>query len=518
MMCFVVLCSLAVHVPYKNTREPRLPLVEFNDFMTNRPQKAIVFVTSSVNGDLVWGRRARRLITTASLLNENVEFVEMSRADAYPLVGKLNLFGPLLLFFQEANAPMISKFPENEAELLFLIENRVNNAKLISTTEELGKLVDRLPLTLIVRMGQYQRSLDVLRDILPTIDPIQVIEGEKSLFEEMNMSESEAMLFRRMDDVIMPCDINESSVFEATRPFYDVSDESNMFDSSVRYLGLVGGPDVALEFKDVLFSLSQRFPDFRVVAVPPVFHGRLGLGKSVQVRYIPDIRIFNAFDGYHYPNGGRFRNVDFHSDLFWQICNEFVEDVVKGRIEPEYGSEDPSDEIFEGVVHKVVGLNYEDFVGGEKPVLMLYDVNSVPNATIIERMVEVAHKFGDSLEFGVINPRLNSCESGFPLLFSESDIAMVFRNGTSVTMFEPKTLPGFIRFLNRTLPELLNGCDVEPPSLLEAIGEMDSLLQLQTRVRSAYAEVITHYIRNVLVPLSRIDPFAKAVEKEPQEL
>ena len=504
----------AVHVPYRVTRREVLPHVSLDDFVTYRPRSALVFVGAGIYGDKTATRRAMKQIASMSVVFGDSAFMWMDRSDAYTWIEKWETLGPLMLFFGLGPTPVVCEVPKDEEELLFLIENQLKGpGSVVQSCDELKSFLDQLPLTLIVRPGQYDRAKDVMKESMIVTGPVFIVEATGGVFDHLNMSGTQTMLFRKADDVIEPCELGADDIIRAAKPFYCVADPATLFDSSL-YLGVFGGQDVAIKYRDVLFELSQKFPEFKIVAVPPEFHDTLVPSDSTWIKSLPDVKIFNVKGGFYYPNDGMFDNIDFPSDQFWQICADFVEQVRTGRIARKYGSEQPSDMIYEGVVHKIVGANYEQFIQGRKPTIMLYDVNTWPDMNIIQEIKQLVNVIGDTVQFGVINPTLNSFERGYPMLLPTTSAVIFLRNGTAVNMFEPMTFSGFTRFLNRTAPDLVRELDMKPLSMDEALKEMDALIAVSARLKSPEGKsAIQDYIVNHLVPISKGNPFAAAVEK-----
>jgi len=263
-----------------------------------------------------------------------------------------------------------------------------------------------------------------LRAIKPDIGFI-IISDE--LFKEYCLTPSRYLLFRLVDQEILPYNGEIGEFLELSKPYFQES-TLDLLKNTDQLVFSFYIEKISQFHKDLLYSLSKIYHEelqFLILDSDSLSYlysitRTLPDGNGIQVCLFHPIKRYFYFASFE---RGIINIADEISHTIKQILNH--------TIKPKYQSERVSRAVY-GTMEKIVGDTYDLFITNNTTSVVLY-ANSSCNICreFFDRYIVIADKYSsNSRKFGFIDISQNSIEGGFPN--GTYPMITVYHNGVSM--------------------------------------------------------------------------------------
>lgn len=441
-------------------------------------------------------------INSVSFYANFAKFIVLVSSNVPTLVSSFDYQKPFLVYFKNGQIYYSCECPLDENAFAFLINSwLIGYRDNVNCLDDLKKDLTNNQFTLVSRKNDVQSASLLLYNVMPYIGSCELVIGSDSFFKEVNMSNDKFALYRSQDLTLVPVQNSFESIINGSIPTYKVFNKNDFNEENLEYLVLITD-QFKNEYHDIFYKLTKEYPEYKIGAVTSEGYPAIQVIISKSISYIPDLFLINPSEGYYYPNNNLFQNKSLKSKSFASKIKCYINDIRAKKINPIYFSEELPQENNNTYVHKVVGLNYQEFIQDDNnDVVILYSPSFGPKE-VFDMFNEVALSLkGEKIKFGIYDNIRNASPMKLPEFVQIPHIE-IFPKGdknNSKPMLSLMNKNGLYRFLKEYSKVNIS---VQNITQREAFKELETLRAVYEKLSEKTQKLITKYIETNLSNIS----------------
>ena len=438
-------------VPEESFLLVRLNTTQAVEVIQNTP-KVILFVHDHTNKASV---RAKRSLTDAIyLFKEYLVFIEMSAKDAEPLIEKLDISTPHILYYSNGSLTTHCNFPASETALLYMFDLFASGERApINTETQFLKSLGTSYYTLLFPRGEINHSSHAHQYASSLAGFIDLFPFTPSFAHTFGLNESQMYLFRLEDVSLVPVNDNITEILEATLPdFKRIS--PNDFSSD---LGLILGVvvnKVTTDTVEFLETFSEgRNKNMTIGFIDRPLHSVTNATNGGTIKQIPSIVLFSTAERYYYPIPDEI-NKDLYEGKPIDAATKLKE-YLKDLPAPISPSEEPPTEQT-GNIFTLVGKTHDAFAAdpSKDSIIMYVSPMNLQTQKFKRIFQEVANEYlatenADKIQFGYINVTRNAADYPYIPVFPHFELYPARNKSDHRTFYGQATRDEYVRFINK---------------------------------------------------------------------
>ena len=424
MIFYFIYLINSIFVPY-NDPHPLVRTISTRDAeILSRSASELIAV--SLSDDSKTNELITNTLNSIAIYFDNITFCILDPQSGKDLGKEKEIDGPAIYLFLKGIVFASYPYPDEDISFLRLCELVIKPpTHSIKTLHELYSEIGTGPFTMLATSENIPLARLLQYKIGAQMGIVELLNVEGSILLALGVSNTSLALVRKEDMDVVSIDMNADSIYEASNPVYRILITSDITGQDDIVFALICD-DFDENEKEYLFQLGIRYPNFII-----------GYGNEVsdyiqKFNHPPngdnshEVVVFNLPQGMYYNTSKYFAklsNLPFNVENWVAASTKMLNDIVEGKLEPNYLTEDPPDPTEnDPYVTKVVGSTYESFVmDPNHDVIVLYKRENCPHCTkFFPQFSKFAKECADLnltfLKFGFIDVSKNAASIKYPYM------------------------------------------------------------------------------------------------------
>jgi len=414
---------------------------------------------------------------------------------------ELSISDSLVFFIRNGNILKVFPFPVESGFLFPLIDKNINSkTTIIENKDQLFSSIVESSFALLCLEESLSSAFSLQVAASSTMGSVEILVCSHGLFKELGIEDNYSLaVFRFEDMIIQPINNSEDSLFYHSYPLYRMLSMDDLLDNDPTVFAFVSNEIGPLE-REFLFNMSSEYPEFIFGWAHPSI-GR-AMHEIYPFRPTKNNVAFVSMANRGYYNISSFFSYDMLKEPLniskWvQLASYCCDMVLNGSMTLSFMSEPVPENT--NPLKKVVGMTYSNFIHNtSKDIMMLYMKENCHHChTFMETFSEIANEFAnnsiDSIMFGYIDVKKNSCEEKYPYFSGVPHIVYYSKTGENFTHRGSREKENIIRYIVNHSSEHIHVA-LKPINEEEITLEVLRLMMLMDRVSPIERQSYSDYI------------------------
>ncbi|OHT02854.1 hypothetical protein TRFO_06886 [Tritrichomonas foetus] len=376
---------------------------------------------------------------------------------------------PLFVFCKNGEIVSIHNYPQYDGVLIKMIQSLIHPIT-INTKSELFDYLGDCPWTILTTPKLYDKAIDIFRYNLTQhqrrFAEFDIVLVSPEFLNEIDLDVDRLALFRNSDNMIVSFDNFDNAII----PYYTVLSQRTMYTSD-NYIFGISGVTFTREMKDLLYELSDSYPDITFGFILEDFYGyikgNIGFNLSEISHFSTNknsatLLIFNINQRFHVDISDIFTEQIFSKSFDYKewlkLSKKALTLLKAGKLKRKYLSEPIPENQERLPIQNVVASNFDEFLlnNTNKDVIMaftsikspyLHDLNQALYDFYFWAKVNTTETYFNSFVIGMIDVINNG--GNFPFI---PDLPQIYiypaKAPNNDTIPEPKPVYGGLNVKN----------------------------------------------------------------------